>query len=167
MLNYAITVLVRDTLSQLAPITAPIAKRTLLPIPADADSTTPPAGHRYRVVGLVGSKAFPEIGYVLDPAVYGQAVATEALRAILPALWDAMPSGGAQGWDFIIARVDTENGASMRVLEKNGFVRGEVTRAEFLSPQLGTRDSVAFWLPRPGCEGRVGELMRVDPKFTS
>lgn len=165
MLNYAIAILVPDTPSDLPPISAPIAKRGLLSIPVDADSTAPPPGHRYRVVGLVGSKAFPEIGYVLDPVVYGQGVATEALRAILPSLWEVMPFG-AQGWDYVIARVDTENGASMRVLENNGFVRGEVTRAEFVSPQLGTRDSVAFWLPRPGCEARLREMMRVGHKFT-
>ena len=172
LLNYAVTILVPDTYTapcDLPPVSAPITQRVPLPMPVDAVSSGPPQCHRYRVIGLLGSKSFPEIGYVFDPAVYGQGVATEAMNAFLPALWDAMPSPSEdlEGYDFAIARVDTENVASMRVLEKAGFVRGETTKAEFVSPQLGVRDSVAFWLARPGCEESLGEMMREDPKFRS
>lgn len=168
ILNYAITILVplRETSSddsetELPPLDAPIQKRTLLPLPADARTDHPPAGCRYRVVGLMGSKAFPEIGYMLDPTVWGMGVATEALRAIVPALWEAMPraSAPAGGFDHILAKVDAENASSMRVLEKVGFVRGKLTRNEYRSAILGIRDSVAFYLARPGCEDELRYIM--------
>lgn len=55
-----------------------------------------------------------------------------------------------RGYDYVVAHCDTENRASQRVLEKAGFVRGSVTEKEYVSPQLGERDSVTYWSLRPG-----------------
>ena len=64
-----------------------------------------------------------------------------------------MPSSTDQalvpGYDHIYAYVDVDNVGSMMLLEKVGFTRGAVQQDEYVAPQLGMRDAVMFYLPRP------------------
>jgi len=55
----------------------------------------------------------PEVTYWLGRSFWGQGIATQALRAFLAQVNTARP---------IHARVAKDNAASLRVLEKNGFV---------------------------------------------
>lgn len=58
-----------------------------------------------------------EIGYVLHPDYWGQGIMLEALSA-------AIDYGfGTMGLKSLLAYCNPENGASIRVLEKSGFVR--------------------------------------------
>ena len=56
-----------------------------------------------------------ELGYVLAPWLWGKGYATEAVRALVEALFALTKAGR------ILANVRTENPASRRVLEKCGF----------------------------------------------
>jgi RimJ/RimL family protein N-acetyltransferase len=99
-----------------------------------------------RLIGTIGSGAPAEgvatIGYMLDPAVHGRGLATEAVEAFVRVLFT---HGRVDG---VAATCRVENRASRRVLEKNGFelvrtglsetkVRGEVV-VDFL--ELSRRD---------------------------
>lgn len=126
------------------------------------------------LIGVLGCRNFPELGYVFHPTFHGQGYATEALRAFLPELWTHMPSALAaqtgdhltgtdseqheatgtkvKGYDYLVAHCITEHVASQRVLEKVGFVRGSVVEKMYVNPQGVLRDSVAYLLLRPGLE---------------
>jgi RimJ/RimL family protein N-acetyltransferase len=71
------------------------------------------AGH---VIGKAGLYRFPEVGFIVHPDHWGHGIATEALSAVLDRALSVhrLPS--------IEADVDPRNGASLRVLEKLGFV---------------------------------------------
>lgn len=99
------------------------------------------------VIGLLGSYQYPEIGYLFSPAHASKGYATEALQAFLPHLFAAMPEDQL----FAEANVDTENNASIKLLERCGWRRwGGVERAAYESPLLGVRDSVCYRIARPG-----------------
>lgn len=70
-----------------------------------------------RVVGKAGFFAPPEIGYILHPEVWGRGMASEACAAALDHLFATTDHADAT------ADVDPDNAASIRVLEKLGFVR--------------------------------------------
>jgi len=76
-----------------------------------------------RAIGQLGSKGRPnaagelEIGYGLNPEVWGQGLATEAVGALVAHL-HAQP-----GVQTVTAQTALFNRASERVLEKLGFVR--------------------------------------------
>lgn len=76
-----------------------------------------------RAVGQLGSKGKPnaagelEIGYGLNPEVWGQGLATEAVGALVTHL-HARPDV-----QTVTAQTTLHNRASERVLEKVGFVR--------------------------------------------
>ena len=87
------------------------------------------------VVGTIGSGAPAEgaatIGYMLDPAMHGRGIATEAVRAFVRMLFTHTDV------ELVAASCRVSNAASRRVLEKNGFevvrtgafetkVRGEI-----------------------------------------
>ena len=69
-----------------------------------------------RVIGKAGCWRVPEIGYILHPDCWGQGLAQEALRAIVPHIF--------ANFDIpaITADVDPRNEASLRLLAKLGFV---------------------------------------------
>ena len=69
------------------------------------------------VIGKVGFWAPPEIGYILHPAHWGQGVASEALEAAIDHLF------AHHLFDQITADVDPANAASIRLLERKGFIR--------------------------------------------
>lgn len=117
----------------------------------------------------MGTKTWPELGYTFHPAFHGKGFATEALEAYVPELWRHMPAAKGrtkwhagqerpegeaepEGFDYALAICDVENVPSIKVCEKVGFVRGHVLKDEYESPQLGMRDSVPLFLPRPGTE---------------
>jgi ribosomal-protein-alanine N-acetyltransferase len=60
-----------------------------------------------------------EIGYWLGEAYWGRGIVTDAVRAAVAHAF------GILGIERLYARVYEGNGASMRVLEHNGFVAGE------------------------------------------
>jgi ribosomal-protein-alanine N-acetyltransferase len=67
-----------------------------------------------------------EVGYMLLPTHWGQGISTEALAAVL--------REGFERYHFhsIEALVDPRNTGSIRVLERNGFVREAFFRENFL-----------------------------------
>ncbi|HZV85374.1 MAG TPA: GNAT family protein [Brevundimonas sp.] len=69
-----------------------------------------------RVVGKAGFFKLPEIGYILHPDVWGQGVATEAVAAAVDHVF------AEHHVDRLTADVDPENIASIRLLERLGFV---------------------------------------------
>ena len=70
-----------------------------------------------RVIGKAGFYRPPEIGYILHPDHWGQGLATEALTAVLDRLFAATDHAAVN------ADVDPDNAASIRVVQKLGFVR--------------------------------------------
>jgi ribosomal-protein-alanine N-acetyltransferase len=100
------------------------------------------------LIGLLGSPSYPEIGYLFSPAYGGKGYATEALLAFTPALFAMMPVEQT----YAEAHVDTENVASIKLLERCGWQRGEVEERAYTSPLLGLRDSVCYKIAREGCD---------------
>ena len=69
-----------------------------------------------RVIGKAGFYAMPEIGYILHPGVWGQGLGGEAVGATIDHVF------GTHDVDALSADVDPENAASIRLLERLGFV---------------------------------------------
>lgn len=69
-----------------------------------------------RVVGKAGFFELPEVGYILHPDVWGQGLATEAVAAAVDHVF------ATRDVDVLTADVDPENAASIRLLERLGFV---------------------------------------------
>ena len=61
-----------------------------------------------------------EVGYALHPDYHGRGFATEALGAVIPYLF-------AEGFDQILAGAFECNPASLRVMEKSGMKRSNLT----------------------------------------
>ena len=59
-----------------------------------------------------------ELAVLLDPAVHGQGIATEAARVVLADGFDR------RGYSEVVARADAGNAASLRALARLGFVPG-------------------------------------------
>ncbi len=66
------------------------------------------------VIGKLGCWRLPEIGFLLDPALWGSGYASEALSAFID-------HRRAKGSEELTADVDPRNGSSIRLLEKAGF----------------------------------------------
>jgi ribosomal-protein-alanine N-acetyltransferase len=98
------------------------------------------------VIGLLGSPSYPEIGYLFSPAYGGKGYATEALLGFAPALFAMMPVEQT----YAEAHVDVENVASIKLLERCGWQKGEITEKDYTSPLLGLRDSVCYKIAREG-----------------
>lgn len=73
------------------------------------------------VIGKLGAWALPDIGYLIDPAHWGKGLASEALSAFIA-------HRRREGSTFLTADTDPRNMASIRLLERHGFV--ETGRAE-------------------------------------
>ncbi len=78
--------------------------------------------HRGRVIGKAGAWALPEVGFLLHPDYWGQGLAQEAMRAVIPYLFATWPV------EELTADVDPRNTASLRLLARLGF--HETHRAE-------------------------------------
>ena len=70
-----------------------------------------------RVVGKAGFWRLPDVGYILHPDCWGQGLAAEAVGAAIDHVFRA---GDAE---TLTADVDPENAASIRLLERSGFIR--------------------------------------------
>lgn len=111
-------------------------------------ATRPPEGedfvveHRGRVIGKAGCYRLPEIGYILHPDAWGQGFATEALTAVIAHVFATHPV------EALRADVDPRNPASIRLLERLGFVPDGSAKRTWLVGEEWC-DSVYFRLPRP------------------
>lgn len=59
-----------------------------------------------------------ELAFLLDPAVHGMGIATEAARAVIKDGFDR------RGYDEIVARAHPDNIASLRAMARLGFLAG-------------------------------------------
>ncbi|HEX7040030.1 MAG TPA: GNAT family N-acetyltransferase [Trueperaceae bacterium] len=77
-------------------------------------------------IGIVhpGGQAEPEVKYAFAREHWGQGLATEAVRGVVAY------ARSAHGMTRLIATTAPQNAASHRVLEKSGFVRGELRENE-------------------------------------
>ncbi len=98
--------------------------------------------HQGRVIGKAGFHRFPSVGYLLDPAMWGQGFAREAVAAVI-----------ARGFAVhrlprIVADVDPRNAASIGLLTRLGFIETHRKSRTWL---VGDEwcDSVYFALHRP------------------
>ena len=85
-----------------------------------------------------------EIGYILDPAHWGQGFATEAVGALLDEIWRRFPEA-----DALTAETDPRNTASCRLLERHGFALTELARGNFLYGGTEWCDTARYVLKRP------------------
>jgi RimJ/RimL family protein N-acetyltransferase len=81
-----------------------------------------------------------ELGYILARAHWGGGIAREAVSAVIDRLF-------AEGQCRVFADTDPENAASIALLERLGFRREGVLRAEW-ETHIGVRDSVILGLLR-------------------
>jgi RimJ/RimL family protein N-acetyltransferase len=95
-----------------------------------------------RIIGRIAFWQGDEIGFLFDPAIWGQGFAGEALAAV------AAYGFGTLGFKQIRADVDPEHIASLRVLERAGFQRTGFARNTY---EIGGKwvDSVYLSLTRP------------------
>ncbi|KAF2772527.1 acyl-CoA N-acyltransferase [Teratosphaeria nubilosa] len=103
-------------------------------------------------IGMIGCFHPPSIGYITSPAHTGRGYTTEALEALIPALFERLPSAGESGagFDYLEATTDPENWGSRRVLEKAGFRRCGVLENAVEHWLSGLRDTVVYRVARPG-----------------
>lgn len=81
-------------------------------------------------IGLVHVRGEWQVGYVYSPTVWGNGLATEALIGLFQAI-------ECQLDESIFSYVHPDNKASVRVLEKAGFVRDGLVVEGFSFPNLG------------------------------
>ena len=79
-----------------------------------------------------------EIGFILAREAWGRGIAREAVSAVIDHLF-------AQGRKRVFADADTENTASILLLERLGFRRERLLRDEW-ETHLGLRDSLIYGL---------------------
>ena len=69
------------------------------------------------VIGKAGFYVLPDVGYILHPDCWGQGLASEAVGAAIDHVFRN------RDLETLSADVDPENAASIRLLERLGFVR--------------------------------------------
>ncbi len=94
------------------------------------------------VIGKAGSTRLPEVGYILHPDHWGQGYATEAMQALIVHLWASTTHPA------LTADIDPQNRASLRVLQKLGFVETGRSARTFCLGGVWT-DSLYLALQRP------------------
>jgi len=77
------------------------------------------------VVGKLGCWRLPEVGYLLNPAAWGRGFASEAMAAFIA---HRRRSGSRE----LTADTDPRNGASIRLLQRHGFVETGRARNSWL-----------------------------------
>jgi [ribosomal protein S5]-alanine N-acetyltransferase len=98
--------------------------------------------HQGQVIGKAGCWRVPEIGYILHPDHWGQGLAREALSAVIPEVFERFPI------DAITADVDPRNAASLKLLDRLGFVETHSAVRTWLVGEEWC-DSVYLALVRP------------------
>lgn len=94
-----------------------------------------------RVIGKAGFYAMSDVGYILHPDVWGQGLAAEAVGAAIDHVLRTREV------ETLTADVDPENTASIRLLERLGFVRtGSAERTWNVSGEW--KDSLYYALSR-------------------
>lgn len=95
-----------------------------------------------RTIGKTGCFKLPEIGYILRPDHWGRGYAREALAAATAHIFAHFDVPA------LVADVDPRNAASIRLLERTGFVR---TGAAARTWEVGGEwcDSLYYALKRP------------------
>jgi len=68
------------------------------------------------IIGKIGIWQSSEIGFLISRAYWRQGLVSEALQAVIPYSFDE------KGYERITADVDPRNDASIKILEKHGFV---------------------------------------------
>jgi ribosomal-protein-alanine N-acetyltransferase len=96
-----------------------------------------------RAIGNAGHVGRGEIGYILHPDHHGQGLAREALRRLIPYLFEVLDVPALK------AEIDPDNRASVVVLSKLGFRVTGFSRDYYLLEGQPC-DSVYMRLPRPG-----------------
>ncbi len=104
--------------------------------------------HEGRVIGKAGFYRFPDIGYMFDPAVWGQGLAREAVGAVIERGF------AVHNLQRIQADVDPRNKASMKLLERLGFAETHRQARTWLVGEEWC-DSVYFALTREQWDQRT------------
>ncbi len=97
--------------------------------------------HQGRVIGKVGLHRFPMIGYILHPDYWGQGMASEALRVVLDRAF------AIHHLPAVMADVDPDNMASLRLLDRLGFHESGRAEQTWLIGEVW-RDSIYLTLDR-------------------
>jgi [ribosomal protein S5]-alanine N-acetyltransferase len=97
--------------------------------------------YRGKVIGKMGAWRLPEFGFILAPEVWGRGLASEALKAFLAYIFTRPDV------EVLRADVDPRNSASLRLLERHGFVRTGYARNTWHT-HIGACDSVYLELAR-------------------
>jgi RimJ/RimL family protein N-acetyltransferase len=101
-----------------------------------------------RVIGKAGFWRLPDVGYILHPDYWGQGFAAEAVGAAVDHVF------ATRDLDELTADVDPENAASIRLLERLGFVRtGYAKRTWNVGGEW--KDSLYYGLSRAGWSPRL------------
>ncbi|EPS27525.1 hypothetical protein PDE_02468 [Penicillium oxalicum 114-2] len=111
------------------------------PLPSQPTQTAPLDQKVIGIIGIHNDNPVPELGYLFHPSAWGHGYATEAVAAFIPHYFGLRPEARC-----IEAKVDAQNRASIRVLQKSGFEEVETlvggARAEWMVPSV--RDLVVF-----------------------
>lgn len=106
-----------------------------------------------RTLGKAGFFRFPDIGYIIDPALWGQGIVAEALVPVIARAFTLY------GQECLRADVDPRNAGSIRLLEKLGF--SETHRAARTWHIAGQWcDSVYFALTREAWQAGTQPSLR-------
>ncbi|KAI9811140.1 MAG: hypothetical protein M1827_005591 [Pycnora praestabilis] len=126
----------------------------LLPVPSSEETHQGTSQGIPQVIGIIAITGPPEIGYMFHRDFWGKGYATEAVAAFLQFYWRRVPpqTADGEGYDFADAKIDPENGGSLRVAEKCGFTFWMRLKDEVEIPALGLRDAIVMRVPRPGTE---------------
>ena len=92
--------------------------------------------HEGRVIGKAGFYRFPDLGYMFDPAVWGQGFAREAVGAVIERGF------AVHHLPRIQADVDPRNKASIRLRKRLGFTETHHAARTWLV-------GAAWWLTKP------------------
>lgn len=102
--------------------------------------TSPPSNE---LIGLIGTFRPREIGFSLHPDYWGKGIATEAAKVFCQ--WYLSTYRG----QVLFAKVDRENGASLRCLSRCGF--SPATEVELSADEMYRKDRERdTWLLRVG-----------------
>lgn len=104
---------------------------------------------------------------MIHPDYAGHGYATEAIQAVIEAMWERFPPAGegGTGFDYVEGWTNVNNRASQRILEKCGFTYCE-TEPDPDNQMLGPSQTFIYRKARPGKDlvdlGLLKEEMRTS-----